>query len=311
MDVAWLAAFCQVARLGSFTAAGRVLGYTQSTISRQISELEKAYDVTLFDRLARGVRLTEQGHRLLGHAEAVLDRLNTAERDLDSARGLAAGRLRVGAFDTANVALVPRALAAFRAAYPQVALSLVEGVTQRQLTHLRDGEVDVAVVSAYPHQELDGATFDLRFLCDDPLLVALPRTHRFARRRTLRLAELASETWVEGFPAGAEALVHGARHAGFQPPIEFTPREWIAKQGFVAAGLGITLVPALAATSVRPDLMLVALHADDAPMRTIYAATVRRQQPSAAVSAFLGHLADSAADGTVHTGTVRVQSGAP
>ena len=105
-----LRVFVEVARLGSFTAAAPALGYTQSAISRQISALEDEAGMALFDRLPRGVRLTEPGQRLLSHAKAVLDRLEAARRELSDLRELATGRLRVGAFATADAALVPHAI---------------------------------------------------------------------------------------------------------------------------------------------------------------------------------------------------------
>ncbi|HWO68251.1 MAG TPA: LysR family transcriptional regulator, partial [Umezawaea sp.] len=92
-----LGVFVEVARLGSFTAAAAELDYTQSAVSRQISALEDEAGAVLFDRLPRGVRLTEPGRRLLGHAQAVLEHLGTARRELADLRELATGRLRVGA----------------------------------------------------------------------------------------------------------------------------------------------------------------------------------------------------------------------
>src|SRR5687768_226757 len=101
--------FREVARLGSVTAAADALGYTQSAVSRQVAALEKETRTHLFDRLPRGVRLTDDGHCLLAHAEAVLDRLAAARRDLADRRDARRGRLRLGAFDTAEAALLPRA----------------------------------------------------------------------------------------------------------------------------------------------------------------------------------------------------------
>ncbi|MFD0788505.1 LysR family transcriptional regulator, partial [Micromonospora azadirachtae] len=86
-----------VVRHGSITAAAQELRYTQSAVSRQIAALEAEFGVVLFDRLPRGVTLTEEGRHLLPHVEAVLDRLITARRELDALRGLGGGRLRVGA----------------------------------------------------------------------------------------------------------------------------------------------------------------------------------------------------------------------
>lgn len=289
MDTTLLAVFREVARLGSFTAAARTLGYTQSAISRQISTLEAEFGGVLFDRLPRGVRLTEEGRSLIPHAEAVLDRLNAATDDLRALRNLAAGRLRVGAFPTADAALVPWAMAAFAAAHPAVTISLVEGVTRRHVSRLQAGDIDLAVVSSAPETDLDG--LQLVHLLDDPMFVALPPGHPLTGLPVLRLADLADKSWIAG-SARPEETLHGA---GFQPRIEFVAREWIAKQGLVAAGLGITLIPSLAAGAARRDIELVALHPDDdVPVRSVYAATPLGLTPSPAASAFIDVLHEAA-----------------
>ncbi len=305
MNFAWLEVFREVAARGSLTAAGDALGYTQSAVSRHISALEKATGARLLDRLPRGIRLTEEGRCLLVHAEALLQRRHAAQEELDALRRPGAGRLRVGAFDTADAVLVPRAIADFRAAYPKVALSLVEGITPVQLDRLRDGEIDVAVVSAYPHRALDTDRLRLHHLLDDPLLVALPAGHRLARRKTLRLAELAGESWVEGFPGTAEALADACLRAGFRPRIDFHVRSWTAKQGFIAAGLGLALVPLLAAGGLRPDIVLTRLRPDDAPVREVYAATWRGVTAPPPLPSFLDCLRAAAADTAGHAGSRR------
>src|SRR3954465_4388425 len=142
-----LRVFVAVARLGSFTAAGPDLGYTQSAVSRQVAALEDEAGVALFDRLPRGVRLTEPGRRLVPHAQAVLDRLDTARRELAALQDLTTGRLRVGAFATADAVLVPQAIATFRRSYPDVEVTLQEGFTPDLLAMVGDGSVDMAVVS--------------------------------------------------------------------------------------------------------------------------------------------------------------------
>ncbi|WP_219471512.1 LysR family transcriptional regulator [Nonomuraea rhizosphaerae] len=275
MDVAWLEVFTEVAARKTFTAAGEALGYTQSAVSRQMASLESELGVALFERHARGVELTEEGRRLLRHAVVVLDRLAAARHDLREA-----GRLRVGAFDTAGADLVPRAVAAFRKLRPGVTVSLVEKTTGPLLAGLGAGEVDLAVVSAYPGRPLEQDRFVLHHLMDDPLLVAMPAGHRLAGRSGLRLAELAGEPWIEGFPGGSQTLIDVHRRAGLLPRIDFAAREWTAKQGFVAAGLGLALVPSLAAGAIRPDLTLLTLVTlEDEPVRTVYAATRKENPP--------------------------------
>ena len=304
MDTAWLEVFREVARRGSLTAAAEALGYTQSAVSRQIAALERDTGTRLFDRLARGVRLTDDGRCLLGHAHAVLDRLDTARGDLTAMRTLDAGRLRLGAFDTAEAALLPRALAAFRAGHPRVALSLTEANTPDLLAALSAGDLDLAIVSTYPGAEsIDQTRYTLRFLAEDPLLVALARDHPLAGARQLRLADLAAQSWIEGHPAGTNTLVTACLRAGFQPRIEFPVREWTAKQGFVAAGLGLALVPLLAAGATRPDIVLRPLHPHDAPVRTVHAATWRGIATPPPAAAFLRFLDETAGDLRTATGT--------
>src|SRR5262245_46035204 len=159
MDTSLLEVFGTVARAGSFSEAARVLRYTQSAVSRQVATLEAELGAVLFDRLPRGVALTDAGRALQPYAETVLEGLASARRELAALRGLGAGRLRVGAFPTAVAALVPRALADFRAAHPEVALSLLEGLTPRLLERLAAGDADVAVVSSAPVAPPDGDRF--------------------------------------------------------------------------------------------------------------------------------------------------------
>jgi DNA-binding transcriptional LysR family regulator len=290
VDVAHLTVFREVALRGSFTAAATSLRYTQSAVSRQIAALEEDVSAVLFDRVARGVRLTEEGRCLLGHAEAVLDRLDAARRELFALRDLDAGRLRIGAFATAEAVLVPRAMAAFGAEHPRVELSLSDGLTATHLARLRASELDVAVVTVPTGQPVDGLA--LHHLLDDPLLVALPVGHRLAGRRTIRLTELAEESWIAGSTTVEDTLIGACLRSGFRPTVRYVVGEWTAKQGLVAAGLGITLVPGLAAGAVRPDLLVKRLRASEATPRAVYAATADRVPPAA--TRFLDHLTESA-----------------
>ncbi|MFB7124240.1 MULTISPECIES: LysR family transcriptional regulator [Streptomycetaceae] len=292
--MAWLDVFRTVAHLGSFTAAGERLGFTQSAISRQIATLEAELGTPLFDRLARGVRLTEHGRALLPHAEAMLERLDTTRRDLVALTELTAGRLRVGAFDSANAALVPGALAAFRAAHPDVAISLTEGLAAHLLDLLAEGAIDLALVASYTEPADTGEQFDFRPLMDDPVLVALPRGHRLARRRRLRLAELADEPWIAARRHAESTLLAACVRSGFQPRIEYTVAAWTAKLGLVAAGLGITLIPSLAARVTRPGIALIPLHPDDTPVRQVYTVTRRGRRVPPAAEAFAALLREGA-----------------
>ncbi|CUM41555.1 LysR family transcriptional regulator [Streptomyces gardneri] len=284
-------AFLAVARAGSFTAAAHALGYTQSAVSRQVQSLEDEMGAELFERLPRGVRLTEAGRVLLPHAEAVRDRLAAARAELASLRTLDGGLLRLGAFSSATASLVPRAQAAFRERHPGVVVTRVEGPSVKHLGLVAAGEEDLAVVGPTPAAPPPpGVT--LHHLLDEPMLVALAQGHQHAGRRAVRLAELADEEWITGHERLEDTLFRPAVAAGFRPRTGLLAHDWIAKLGAVAADLGVTLVPALAAASVRPDVALVTIHPDDVPYRRICAAAP--STPTVAATAFLGVLRETA-----------------
>ncbi|KKD06999.1 LysR family transcriptional regulator [Streptomyces sp. WM6386] len=293
LSTVWLRAFLEVARRGSFTVAARTLGWTQSAVSRQISSLESALGgAPLFDRLPRGVRLTEAGRVLVPHAEAVVEALHGAGRELAALREVAGGRLRFGAFATADAALVPRALGAFRDRHPRVRVSREEGFTPGLLDRLAAGHLDLAVVSTTGGAPLE--PYALHHLLDESLYVAVPAAHPLADGGPVRLGRLADADWISGSARPEGTLLDAALRQGFRPRVAHVVAEWTAKQGYVAAGLGVTLVPALAAESVRPDVALLPVLDEGAPARAVYAATARGRSAVPAVRAFVGALREAA-----------------
>jgi DNA-binding transcriptional LysR family regulator len=267
-DAARLKVFREVVQRGSLSAAAETLSFTQPAVSRQIAALEREAGAQLLERTPRGIRLTEAGRVLLGHAEAILDRMATARAQVESVARLAGGRLRIGSFQTANATIVPRAIAAFARAHPGVELSLVEAVTHEAVARLRAGEVDLAVITHFA--DLDDADTEVVDLVDDELLVALFAKHPLARKPRLRLRDLRDETWIEASPSGARPtlLTAAARAHGFEPRIRFAAEQWLSKQGLVAAGVGVTLIPGLAVATVREDIVLRSL-GPNAPRRRV------------------------------------------
>ncbi|WP_156221313.1 LysR family transcriptional regulator [Actinomadura litoris] len=294
LDPVLLRTFVAVAELGSFTAAAAAGGYTQSAVSRQIATLEDVCGVELFARGARGVRPTPAGEYLLPHARGLLDRLAGTARAIEGLRRLDTGTLRLGAFPTANAALVPRALARFRARHPGVEVALREGTTERLLPKLEAGDLDLAVVSTHKVTSIDAA--DLVPLREDALLVALPTGHRLAARRRVPLAGLADEPWiVADDPEAVAALRARCEAAGFTPATPLRVAEWISKLGLVAEGFGVTFVPALAADAAARGGLVLRPIAPDPPRRTVYAAVARHARRSPPAAAFLIDLKETAA----------------
>jgi DNA-binding transcriptional LysR family regulator len=275
LDVKRLQVLRTVAHTGSFSAAADVLSFTQPAISRQIATLEAEAGARLVERSSRGIRLTPAGELLVEHADAILDRLAVAEAQLEAVATLAAGRLRIGAFPTANSSLVPLAIKAFSAAHPDVELRLEEDVSHVLLDRLRAGELDLAVVS--DHQPDAGDPSDdivLEPLMDDPLYVALPEGHPLSERHGLTMADLREETWIEGRNSiCATPLRLAANAAGYEPRVGFESAQWLGKQGLVAAGVGVTLIPSLALATLREDIVLRRVE-DPQLQRQVFTATL-------------------------------------
>ncbi|GIJ45247.1 LysR family transcriptional regulator [Virgisporangium aliadipatigenens] len=283
----------EVADTGSFTAAAEALGYTQSAISRQVAAMEAAAGTALFERFARGVRPTAAGAVLAAHAATVLGAVDTAERDLAGLRDRLAGRLRLGAFPAAGAVLVPRALARLRAAHPGLAVTIEEGATPALLSRLRSARLDVIVIgTGQGLPDYDLGELRQHPLVTDDLRVAVPSTHRLSRKARVTPADLSAETWIVGRGARGEPQF-GAWPTLADPRIGHTTRSWTTRLGMVAAGLGVALLPGIAADSVPRGVTAVRVHDPAWHGRT--ATVLTAQAPSVAARAAVRALRRAAA----------------
>jgi DNA-binding transcriptional LysR family regulator len=296
LNVARLKILKEVAYRGSLSAAALALDYTQSAVSQQIAALEAETGMALLERHPRGVSLTAAGQTLVGHAEGILARLEIAETALSAIAGLRGGRLRMASFPTAGSTLMPLAIANFRASYPDVELTLAEGEPEEIAPRLRAGELDLALLFEFDDEEPLLADMSRSPLLEDPMYLALPREHRLAGKSRLRLSELQSEAWVQTSSASpcARHVVRCCHAAGFEPTVSFESDDYQTVQGLVAAGVGVALIPELALSVVREDIVIRAL-SPAPPVRQVIAATPEgaRLVPAApAMLAVLGHAAD-------------------
>ncbi|MGY5206588.1 LysR family transcriptional regulator [Nocardia gipuzkoensis] len=266
--VAGLRVVREAAACGSFSTAAENLGYTQSAVSRQIALMERAAGRALFERHARGVRPTEAGRIVLRHAEAILGELEHARHNIRHLAARPAGRLRIGAFSTATAALVPRAIAATAVRDRQLRISLREGLSPRLLAAVARERLDLAVVTA-PETLPSGVAIEP--LLDDPLLVAVASTHPLAGAASAPPDLLRAERWIAGSQEPAATLLGAWRDPGWEPDIAFVARDWFAKLGLVAAGLGITVVPGVAVPVLPLTIALLRIDHPAAVRRTVLA----------------------------------------
>lgn len=295
LNVGRLRVLAEVARRGSFSGAAEELSYTQSAVSQQVATLEAETGMTLLERHARGVRVTPAGQALVEHAEGILARLEAAETELSAIAGLRAGRLRMASFPTAGATLMPLAIATFRSSHPEIELTLSEGEPEEIAPRLRSGEFDLALLFEFdePEEGLDG--LKRIELLKDPMYLALPREHRLAEKRGLRLEDLRGEAWVQTSHSSpcARHVVRSCHAAGFEPNVSFESDDYQTVQGLVAAGVGVALIPELALSVVREDIAIRAL-APRPPVRQVIAAAPTDARLSPATPAMLAILEEAA-----------------
>lgn len=295
LDVRRMRVLREVAQRGSFSAAAEALSFTQSAVSQQIAALEREAGTVLVQRSARGVRLTEAGEAVVRHTDAILARLAEAESELEAIAGLTGGRLRMASFESAGATLMPPAIAAFRERHPAVELSMTLLELEDSIPQLRAGELDLAITFA-GLQGLDpGDGLYHQHLIDDPMYLVLPRAHPLAHKRNLRLADLAGEAWIGGSTdCECNRLIYRAcAVAGYAPRIAFETDDYQAMQGFVAAGVGVSLIAELGLRTIRDDIVVRDI-GRDTPIRSIHATTLAEGYRSPASQAMLGILAEVA-----------------
>jgi molybdate transport repressor ModE-like protein len=297
LDVRRMKVLREVAARGSFSAAAEALSFTQSAVSQHIAALERETGAKLVERGARGVRLTDAGQALVNHADAILARLDCAEEELAAIAGLRGGRLRLACFQSAGATLVPRAVAVFHERHPDVDLGMVEAEPEEACERLRAGEIDMALVYDYePIPGMLAGELELTHLIDDAYDAIVPKDHRLAGRKRLRLSDLAEEPWICSTDTnGCRSITERAcQDAGFEPRVAFEADETLAAQALVAAGVGVTLLPRLALTTVHPAVE--ARRLIKPPVRRIWGARPAGDYVAPATAAMLQILQDVAED---------------
>jgi len=297
LDLKLLTTFREVAVRRSFSDAAAALDFTQPAVSQHIGRLERILDVRLLERGARGVTPTAAGEVLLRHAATLLDASRRAEDEVRAAAGVGRTVLRAGAFPSAAAGLVPGATRELRARRPDAELELQVLEDGPALDALLAGRIDVAAIvlsglSSSPPRP--GAEY--LHVCDDELRVAVAADHPLATRTSLALEELRGEpfllTEVAGTCPDSNVVLHAFRAAGYAPNVRFSSDDYQALQGMAASGIGVALIPTMALTSARSDVVVLPLRGRP-PARQVVA-VVREGERDPLVDHFVEALRTSA-----------------
>jgi DNA-binding transcriptional LysR family regulator len=294
LDVRRLQVLRAVVTSGTVTAAAAHLGYTPSAVSQQVAALEKQAGTALLERVGRGVRPTAAGLLLTEHAVLISSAVARAETALADLRAGRTGRLSVRYFATAGSTLVAPALAALRAEHPGVRVDLELTDPEDPFQEVARGRADLAVV--VQAQGRTGGGFRLVHLLDDPYAAVLPLGHPFADKEVIDLHELSGEQWVGSEPPGPclQPVIDSCAAAGFSPDFGVQSEDYATAQGFVAAGLGVGLMPRLGLRNQHPGVVVRPVRNPE-PVRVISAAVRETALGQPALRGLLDALRDAAA----------------
>jgi DNA-binding transcriptional LysR family regulator len=284
LDIRRLQVLAAVVDTGSVTAAATRLGFTPSSVSQQVSALERETGLELLEKNGRGIRATEAGRLLAEHAAIVLRAVEAAEEAMDDLRVGRSGRVRVMSFTSAGDSLLPAAVAHLRRTRPGLHVATTIGETEDAYEALRQSRTDVAVVLE-PFGAGDAPDDDLvrRHLLDDPYRAMLPEGHPLADGDSVELTDLAHDDWVAAMGGNGfcrDDTIDLCRRAGFTPNFVAHAVEFPAAQAYVAAGIGVGLVPVLALGTVHRGVAILPLRREPEP-RHVWVVT----RPSLATSA--------------------------
>ncbi|MER8729079.1 LysR family transcriptional regulator [Mesorhizobium sp. M1227] len=277
--------FIAVAEELHFGRAAARLHISQPPLTKQIQQLEQAMGVRLLERTKRKVELTAAGRVFLDEVRAVLQQTEQAVELARKADRGETGHLAVGFIDAAIYSVVPSVVQRFTKRYPEVELSLTDLRIPNQVRAVAERQLDIGFV----HPPVVHNALKVESILVEPLIVALPETHRLASEAEVALADLASEALIQ-FPRSInpslyDEIVGLCRSSGFSPRIvrEATPKQTII--GLVSVGLGVSLLPACLQNLRRSGVVYRPIQGRTLSIDTsiIY----RHEQPSPVLKAFL------------------------
>jgi len=298
LDMKRLRLLWELRTRGTVTAVAEALTYSTSAVSQQLALLEREAGVPLLRRVGRTLELTAAGEALAAEVEELLAGLERAEAALHRARDEVTGTVRVAAFQTAMLAIVPAAMRHVRERHPALRVEVVQYEPGAALQETWARGFDLVVAEQYPdHATVQFAGLDRRPLTRDPIRLGLPPVGSSdgAFDDASSIADLAALPWVME-PQGA-ATRHWAeqtcRVAGFEPDVRYETADLQAHVRLIESGNAVALLPGLVHAGARPRMRLLDLPGD--PHRTIFTAVRASSSAHPALVAVRAALATGAA----------------
>ncbi len=276
-------ALIKTVEYGSFTKAAEVLGYTQSSVSKMIADLEQEWHVNLLERSRAGVQLTFDGMALLPFAQALTDDYRRMQDEVAELNGLQQGLIRIGTFSSVATHWIPRIIHAFQNDYPGIQYELLLGDYTEIEEWLSEGRIECGFLRLPTR-----SNFETIFLEKDELVAVLPKNHRLSKKEKLKPADLQDEPFMLLEHGGKTEVSEFLEQNKVMPDIRFTTWDDYAIMSMVESGLGIGILPRLILKRIPYD---VEIRSFTKPFYREIALAMRNQKTaSTAVKRFVQYL---------------------
>ncbi|MHB1082583.1 MAG: LysR family transcriptional regulator [Prosthecobacter sp.] len=255
MELYQLGYFIEIARQRSFTRAAGRLHMAQPALSQQMKNLEAELGTPLFNRGRKEVQLTAAGKAFLPRAEGLLTQAEAAKAIVSDVAQLRGGKLTIAAIPSVSACLLPEVIHKFSQQHDQVALHLIEDSSESVADCVESGRADVGFLQLPASK----AAFKSQTLITEPFVLLAGKRHALAGQNTVVLRQLSAESFIFYKGRARDTALESCRKAGFEPHIVCESGELGTVRALVAAGLGLAIVPRLAAGNLPATILTVAI----------------------------------------------------
>jgi LysR family hydrogen peroxide-inducible transcriptional activator len=289
MELRQLQYVIEIAKEKNVSRAAKNLHIAQPSLSQQLAKLEKELGVLLFQRSTNSVELTHAGAAFVAQAQKIADAVEQLKREMEDIALMRKGKLVVGSLPMTGSHVLPLVLPVFKAAYPDIEVTLIEETSANLEQLAAQGHTDISLLSL----PLQDRSLECKPIINEEICLAVPPNHRLAalsaKVPSLELSELKDEPFVllkkgQGF---RHITLDLCASAGFAPQVVFESSNIETVQSLVAAGMGVALVPQMVTRSSGSRLTPVYLRLNPAPTRTLVIAYRKGRYLSKAAEAFI------------------------
>ena len=276
-------ALLKTVEYGSFTKAAEALRYTQSGVSRMIQDLEREWEITLFDRSRGGLHLTKEGQALLPHLQRIVNEEEKMLQQIYALKNIETGTIRIGTFSSVATHWLPNIIKRFKKDYPSIEFELLLGDYKEIERWVEEGKVDFGFLSGQLTRPLE-----TMFVEEDRMLAVIPKNHKCAFDEVFPLRELSASPFMLLEKGESEVISALFKEHNIQPMVHFKTWDDYAIMSMVENELGISILPELILKRIPYDVVVKELEVP--AYRSIYIGMKEHKTLSIAAKRFLTYI---------------------